>query len=251
MLQKRFAVCLILMVLVGEIQAQSGYDRFPRVRKAEADHWVDVKTRLALQKIDTNAFDLYLRVFKMEQVVEVWAKSRNETVYKQVENFPVCSSVGTIGPKLRQGDYQIPEGFYLLTEFNPASEFHLSLKINYPNRRDSIVGEKGNLGGMIFIHGGCETIGCVPLGNDNVSRLYIYAMKSRQTGCDSLPVHIYPARLNFANYRMLIQNQDMKANHRFWGSLRTSYLFFEEYGNLPKIEVNENGEYLFYKVGNR
>lgn len=224
------------------IQDQKSY---ARVNEAFLEKHIAIKTQLALKGIDTNKFDLYIRAFKTEQIMEIWARNDANSAYINIFNYPICSTVGQLGPKRKQGDLQIPEGFYALSEFNPVSEHHLSLKLDYPNKADSILGEKGNLGGQIYIHGGCQTIGCLPITNDRMKELYVLAVMARSGGQDYIPIHVFPIRLNFPNYKMLTETTQDKVNYRFWGSLRTCYLFFEERGDLPLISVNEKGEYEF------
>ncbi|MEJ7677428.1 MAG: L,D-transpeptidase family protein [Segetibacter sp.] len=89
---------------------------------------------------------------------------------------------GAIGPKRLQGDYQVPEGFYYINEFNPKSTYHLSLGINYPNASDRVLSDSIKPGGDIYIHGNCVTIGCIPLQNDQIEELYILCCNGKISG---------------------------------------------------------------------
>jgi hypothetical protein len=103
---------------------------------------------------------------------------------------------GELGPKRKQGDNQTPEGFYAISYFNPRSDFHLSLHIDYPNRRDRAAGADGvKLGGDIFIHGGCLSEGCLAITDEGIRELYWLAVEARSVGQRRIPVHIFPARL--------------------------------------------------------
>ncbi|MBL7891277.1 MAG: hypothetical protein JNL63_01500, partial [Bacteroidia bacterium] len=106
--------------------------KFGRVRAAYSEKWSAVKGKLLKAGIDTSHFELFIRAFKREAELEVWARS-NKAQYKLVETYAICSSSGELGPKRRQGDGQVPEGFYHVSVFNPTSSYHLSLGINYPN----------------------------------------------------------------------------------------------------------------------
>ncbi|MCB0733609.1 MAG: L,D-transpeptidase family protein [Flavobacteriales bacterium] len=219
--------------------------KYERVKNAFEEKEVDFKTQLALKGVDKENFEIYIRGFKMEETLELWARTKGKTTWVNIRSYPFCSSVGALGPKRQQGDFQIPEGFYTISEFNPSSDFHLSLKINYPNASDSILGKKGDYGDLIYIHGGCQTIGCIPISDDKIKELYVAAVLARSKGQTSIAVHLFPARLNYANYRALSERTADKSIVRFWGNIRTCYQYFEEFGEYPNITVNEDGRYLF------
>ncbi|MFT4522244.1 MAG: murein L,D-transpeptidase YafK [Bacteroidia bacterium] len=217
-----------------------------RVKEAFNEKEIDLRTKLAMRGVDHSNFEIFVRIFKMEEVVEVWARTRGTKTFTQIENYPFCTSIGTVGPKREQGDKQIPEGFYNVSQFNPTSDFHLSLQVSYPNKSDSILGSKNNLGGLIFIHGGCVTIGCVPITNDKIKALYVLSVLAKDNGQANIPIHIYPTRLNYANFKLLSELPDKEHLVDFWQNLKTCYTWFEEHGSLPYIGVGNEGEYLYY-----
>ncbi len=119
---------------------------------------------------------LTILVFKNERVVELHAKGWNEPRIYKMTGFS-----GKLGPKLREGDGQIPEGIYGVESLNPNSAFHLSLKVSCPNatdRRHAIEDGRDNLGGDIMIHGGNATVGCIPIGDDAVEEVFYFAVKA-------------------------------------------------------------------------
>lgn len=95
--------------------------------------------------------------------MDIYAKKREDSTYKKLITYKICAKSGHLGPKRRQGDRQVPEGFYHINHFNPNSNYHLSLMINYPNASDKIKSQAPNPGGNICIHGSCVTIGCLPM----------------------------------------------------------------------------------------
>ena len=110
-----------------------------------------------------------LLVFKQERRVALWADGRF------IRDYPVLAASGHAGPKLRQGDYQVPEGVYRIEWLNPNSSYHLSMKVNYPNAFDRRMAQRDgrtNLGGDIFIHGKNVSIGCVALGDPAIEELF-------------------------------------------------------------------------------
>lgn len=216
-----------------------------RVKQAYDKKESLISYRLSEKGVDKQYFEIYLRAFKQEQAMEVWVKNSHQTTWKLLHTYPICTTTGFPGPKRRQGDKQIPEGFYEVQVFNPQSEFHLSLGINYPNKSDSFLGSKEALGGDIYIHGGCETIGCLPLTDDKIEEVYLLCTMAKNAGQKNIPVHIFPNRMNLSNYKYLIDKTEDNNLRRFWGNIRTGYLLFEQNGALPEISVNVEGVYEF------
>ena len=106
---------------------------------------------------------VYLRSFKYDSQLEVWVKNDRKESFKLFKTYKVCALAGTLGPKRMEGDYQVPEGFYYINEFNANSSYHLSLGLNYPNSSDRTLSDSYQPGGDIYIHGSCVTVGCIPL----------------------------------------------------------------------------------------
>jgi len=104
---------------------------------------------------------VYLRAFKREQLLEVWSKSNSDVKFTLIKIYQVCRQSGGPGPKRKEGDRQVPEGFYQLDRFNERSKFYLSLGLNYPNASDLILSDPDHPGGDIFIHGDCVSLGCL------------------------------------------------------------------------------------------
>ena len=116
---------------------------------------------------------LYVLVFKQEANLELWI-ANNTGPYRFLSRYPILRMSGKLGPKRKEGDKQVPEGFYKISELNPNSRYHLSLKVNYPNAED-IRNSKlpvNKLGGDIFIHGSNVSIGCVAIGDDAIEKVF-------------------------------------------------------------------------------
>ena len=142
----------------------------------------------------------------------------------------ICEISGEIGPKRRSRDLQVPEGFYHISELNPFSKYYLSLKINYPNASDSIKGVRGKLGNLIYMHGGCESSGCIAVTNDYIKELYIYCVEAYNSGQHEISMTIYPSRLTDTEYkRLTTRYQKYKDEMGLWASLKESYDFFEQH----------------------
>ena len=82
---------------------------------------------------------IYIRSYKYDSELELWVKNKQSEKYKLFKTYKVCALAGSLGPKRMAGDYQVPEGFYYINEFNPRSMYHLSLGLNYPNESDKLL----------------------------------------------------------------------------------------------------------------
>jgi murein L,D-transpeptidase YafK len=122
--------------------------------------------------------NLTLIGLKHEKILEVWTEEKGKKIH--LISYPFTAFSGTLGPKFKEGDRQIPEGIYGISYLNPKSKFHLSMRVTYPNAFDKKMAKKekrSNLGGDIMIHGSNLTIGCIPIGNDKIEELYFLAEK--------------------------------------------------------------------------
>lgn len=136
---------------------------------------------------------MMLQAFKAEKRIDLLAASAGGPL-RPILSWPVLAASGEVGPKLREGDRQVPEGFYRIELLNPNSRFHLSLRVNYPNPDDLARArdegrEISQLGGDIMIHGGAASIGCLAIGDHAVEELFVLAA---QTGLDTIELVIFP-----------------------------------------------------------
>jgi murein L,D-transpeptidase YafK len=213
---------------------------FPRVRAA----WEEKSDRVAALFADGGVegpIEVYLRVFKRERELEVWARGAGEPEFSRLRTYPVCRVSGGLGPKREEGDEQVPEGFYSIDLLNPRSEYHLSMRVDYPNAVDRARGDADSPGGDIYIHGGCSTIGCVPITDEWIEELYLIAVRARQAGQGRIPVHIFPTRLDDAGLDWLREEYgEAHVDYPFWENLREGYLAFEQTRVLPPIHPDRD-----------
>ncbi len=232
----------LLLLTATVFSFKSDQKKYPRVEAAYQEKEKIITTKLAKKGISTSAaVQLYLRAFKEESIIELWAKNSAAKTFELVDSFEVCSMSGSIGPKRKQGDYQVPEGFYHIDRFNPSSNFHLSLGINYPNASDKIISKADNLGGDIFIHGACVSIGCMAITDEQIKELYIYCIEACSRGQSKIPVTIFPARLTTANYTRLVEK--IPEQKELWTELQKAYTLFNTTKKLPAISFLENGRH--------
>jgi murein L,D-transpeptidase YafK len=217
----------------------------PRVFEARVNARHGIKKLYRERDIPYPAAEVFMRVFKRERVLELWARPPGADRFALLKEYPICALAGEIGPKRRQGDNQTPEGFYEIDSFNPNSEYLLSLHVNYPNASDRVLGNRANPGGAIFIHGGCKTIGCIAVTDEAIEELYWIAVEARAAGQERIPVHIFPSRLTDAEMALLEGVFDDEPQLvRFWRNLQPGYLFFERNRIVPEVSVDARGRYL-------
>lgn len=219
--------------------------RYSRVREAYAEKEQIILDLLKTKGIETKTLQIYLRAFKFGKKIELWAKNSSDDQYQLIKEYKVCSTCGKLGPKRQQGDMQIPEGFYFIDRFNPNSNYHLSLGLNYPNKSDQILGTKGKLGGDIFIHGSCVTIGCLPITDDHIKELYLFCIEAKNSGQSKIPVHIFPTIFSDRNMNVLKVKYAKDTDKLIlWNSLEEAYHQFNETKQIPKIRFLNNGTHI-------
>ena len=189
---------------------------------------------------------MYLRSFKYDKQLEIWVKSNNKEPYKLFKSYKVCQQSGSMGPKRVEGDYQVPEGFYYINEFNPNSNYHLSLGLNYPNASDRILSDEKRPGSAIYIHGNCVSTGCIPITDAPIEELYFLASNVRNQGQEFIPVHVFPVKYSVKKSMEFLENS-MKDNsylQQFNANIKEVFDYFEQKKELPIILVNRKGEYV-------
>lgn len=205
-----------------------------------------VKAEFDRQKLSWPPQSIYLRSFKYDRQLELWVKGRAAEPYRLFKTYRVCMQSGTMGPKRMEGDYQVPEGFYHINDFNPNSMFHLSLGLNYPNGSDRILSDSVMPGSNIYIHGNCVSTGCIAIGDDPMEELYYLASVVKEQGQEFIPVHVFPVnykvRKSFDYFNSVISKVPSLAH--FSINIRAVYDYFESRRQLPYILVNNKGEYI-------
>ncbi len=198
------------------------------------------------KNLEWPAKQIYIRSFKYDSQLEVWVKNGTDKPYKLFKTYKVCALAGTLGPKRMQGDYQVPEGFYRINEFNANSQYHLSLGINYPNASDKMLSDMAQPGGDIYIHGSCVTTGCIPITDPQIEELYVLAAYARDQGQDFIPVHIFPINFNNPKSMDYLKRhlQTFSYYTPFANKLKNAFYYFEKHRQVPLVLVNRQGEYV-------
>lgn len=157
-----------------------------------------------------------------------------------IQTYRIAAASGDLGPKRKQSDLQVPEGFYVIDRFNPRSSFHLSLGLDYPNASDRIRSDKKKPGSDIFIHGDRRSIGCLAMTDPIIREIYVCALDASRP----IEVHIFPTRLDAAGMKNLTSEYASQPHLlKFWRELEPIYSAFDKTGQVPKHSVDAQGAY--------
>jgi murein L,D-transpeptidase YafK len=256
----RYSVLLVFLLAVSAASTAQmsasfiDFQRtFPRTSDALKRKEDTLRTQFVAKGLQWPARDMYIRSFKYDSQLEVWVKNTAREPFKLFKTYKVCALAGTLGPKRMEGDYQVPEGFYYINEFNPRSTYYLSLGLNYPNASDKILSDSIRPGGDIYIHGSCVTVGCIPVTDQQIEEIYVLAAHAKDQGQDFIPVHIFPVR--FSNKKsMEYLNQLTKSDPDlkvFAERLESVFDHFELTRQLPVIMTNSQGDYVFANLSKK
>lgn len=255
-------VCIVVLFLQffapsssfgqGAVAGQNSFIEYQkslsRAAKAFANKEELLKKQFADKKLGWPLKYMYIRSFKYDSELQVWVRNNLSDTFTLFKAYKVCALAGTMGPKRMEGDYQVPEGFYYINEFNANSMYHLSLGLNYPNPADKVLSDSMRPGGEIYIHGSCVTVGCIPVTDPQIEELYVLSSYARAAGQEFIPVHIFPAKFRepeSAAYLEKLYDTD-KGLKSFATNLKKVYDFFEDNKRLPVVAVLPKGDYIFY-----
>lgn len=237
-------ISLVLTLLLPLSSFKEKQLAHERVKNAYTEKETVVKEYFRKKQVNYTAFELFIRAFKQEGKVEVWAKEKNKEKFILLVTYDFCMLSGELGPKRKEGDLQVPEGVYYINHFNPVSNFHLSLGINYPNASDKILSDKTRPGSNIYIHGNCVSIGCIPITDEKIKELYVMAVEARTNGQEKIPVHVFPTRLTNEGIAFLKNNFSANTSVLiFWENLQPIYEDFETSKQLKLVKINSKGQY--------
>jgi murein L,D-transpeptidase YafK len=188
------------------------------------------------------ASPILVRVFKSESELEVWKQDRTGR-YALLKTYPICKWSGDLGPKVREGDRQAPEGFYDITpaQMNPNSQFYLAFNMGYPNAFDRA---HDRTGAHLMVHGDCSSRGCYAMTDEQILEIFALGRESFFGGQKSFQVQAFPFRMTPANMAKHRNNPNLP----FWRMLKEGYDHFEVTRVEPKIDVCEK-RYVFNAQG--
>ncbi|HEY8594635.1 MAG TPA: murein L,D-transpeptidase family protein [Devosiaceae bacterium] len=213
----RLARLGVLLLLIGAVAACNdlGFDQ-----RAQVPLSGSVKARLSGMQSSPGA-PMLVRIFKEESQLEVW-KQTSAGTYKLFNSYKICAWSGDLGPKIKEGDRQSPEGFYSISRglMNPKSNYYLAFNTGFPNKFDRAYGRTGS---NLMVHGDCSSRGCYAMTDEEIAEIYALARESLAGGNNSFSLEIYPFRMTPEN----IARHQSNPNMDFWRNLKTGYDIFE------------------------
>jgi murein L,D-transpeptidase YafK len=192
---------------------------------------------MSAKGMDRNS-PIMIRILKEEGVMEIW-KAKTDNRYDKIAEYKICAWSGRLGPKVKEGDRQAPEGFYNLSRanLNPNSKYYLAINTGFPNRYDAA---NGRSGANLMIHGACSSSGCYSMTDQQVLEIYAFARDAFKGGQKSIELEAFPFRMTAEN---MVRHR-LSPNYDFWKMLKVGYDNFEVTKRPPEVEVCEK-KYVF------
>ena len=174
---------------------------------------------------------IMIRVFKEEGKMEIW-KARADNRFEKITDYDICAWSGKLGPKVKEGDRQAPEGFYNLTpaHLNPNSKYYLAINTGFPNRYDAA---NGRTGSNLMIHGACSSSGCYSMTDAQILEIYAFARDAFKGGQSSVQLQAFPFRMTAEN----MARHRTSEHYDFWKMLKVGYDNFEVTKRPPDVGV--------------
>ena len=181
---------------------------------------------------------IMVRLFKQEAELEIWKQDRSGR-FALLRTYPICRWSGDLGPKVREGDRQAPEGFYAISpaQMNPQSAYYLSFNTGYPNAFDKALGRTGS---QLMVHGDCSSRGCYAMTDEQIAEIYSLGRESFFGGQKSFQLQAYPFKMTPLNMAKHRNNPNMP----FWKMIKEGYDHFEVTRQEPKVDFCEK-KYVF------
>jgi murein L,D-transpeptidase YafK len=233
-MMKRFALAASLVLALAACQD----DQYSR---GSTRHLVPIPSAtmaLMSTKGMSKEDPILVRAYKKESELEIWKRGSNGK-YALLKTYPICRWSGQLGPKTREGDRQVPEGFYTVTpaQMNPNSAYYLSFDTGYPNAYDRTFGRNG---GDIMVHGACSSRGCFAMTDQNIAEIYAIAREALGAGQRGFQFQSYPFRMTAEN----LAKHRLDPNIGFWKNLKEGSDTFDVSKEELRVAV-ANKRYIF------
>jgi len=233
------ALITSVALAAGALLAGCNSDEISLANNAKANQPVPAKLIAAMVAKDMDLQSpILVRLFKQEAELEVWKQDRSGR-FALLKTYPICRWSGDLGPKVREGDRQAPEGFYSITpaHMNPQSAYYLSFNTGYPNAYDRSLGHTGS---DLMVHGDCSSRGCYAMTDEQIAEIYSLGRESFFGGQKSFQFQAYPFRMTALN----IAKHRNNPNLPFWKMIKEGYDHFEVTRQEPKVDFCEK-KYVF------
>jgi len=235
----RALVTSAALAAAGAFLAGCNSDEVSLAANAKANQPVPPKLIAAMVEKDMDLQSpILIRLFKQEAELEVWKQDRSGK-FALLKTYPICRWSGDLGPKVREGDRQAPEGFYSITpaQMNPQSAYYLSFNTGYPNAYDRALGHTGS---QLMVHGDCSSRGCYAMTDEQIAEIYALGRESFFGGQKAFQFQAYPFRMTALNMAKHRNNPNMA----FWKMIKEGYDHFEITRQEPKVDFCEK-HYVF------
>lgn len=214
-------------------------EKKPTAEELEAERLalLDLPTLMKEKNMKMGA-PVFIRAFKEERELEVFLQ-KDDGTFEHLRTYPVAAASGVLGPKLAEGDSQVPEGFYFSSQnsMKPDSAFHLAFNIGYPNAYDRAHGRTGS---YIMVHGSNVSIGCLAMTDAKIEEIYGLCQAALNAGQPFFRVHVFPFRMT----EKRMQQAASSEHYDFWKNLKTGYDIFETTRIPPNVGVKDK-QYTF------
>jgi murein L,D-transpeptidase YafK len=233
------ALITSVALAAGVVLAGCNSDEISLANNAKANQPVPPKLVAQMTEKDMDLQSpILIRLFKQEAELEVWKRDRSGR-FALLKTYPICRWSGDLGPKIREGDRQAPEGFYAISpgQMNPQSAYYLSFNTGYPNAFDKALGRTGS---ELMVHGDCSSRGCYAMTDEQIAEIYSLGRESFFGGQRAFQFQAYPFRMTPVNLAKHRNNPNMP----FWKMIKEGYDHFEVTRQEPKVDFCEK-KYVF------
>ncbi|MFD1333630.1 hypothetical protein ACFQ4O_16630, partial [Methylopila musalis] len=192
-----------------------------------------IETVSLMQEKGMTASDpILMRIYKEDSKAEIWKKRKSDGRYALLKSYDICRFSGKLGPKVKEGDKQAPEGFYSVApgQMNPRSSYYLSFNLGFPNKYDQALGRTGQ---HLMVHGDCLSAGCYAMTDTQMAEIYALAREAFRGGQKAFQVQALPFRMTPEN--MARRRSDK--NIAFWRNLKEGADHFEVTKLEPKVDA--------------
>src|SRR5713226_8426311 len=233
------ALITSVALAAGVLLAGCNSDEISLANNAKANQPVPAKLVADMTEKDMDLQSpMLVRLFKQEAELEVWKQDRSGR-FALLKTYPICRWSGDLGPKVREGDRQAPEGFYSISpgQMNPQSAYYLSFNTGYPNAFDKALGRSGS---QLMVHGDCSSRGCYAMTDEQIAEIYSLGRESFFGGQRAFQLQAYPFKMTPMNMAKHRSNPNMP----FWKMIKEGYDHFEVTRQEPKVDFCEK-KYVF------
>ncbi len=230
----RIISAVIALVTVGALAGAGLAYRYGTLGAADMTNVRERVTPKLTKKLKGEGLTLgapvFIRIFKESSELEMWVKKGER--FAHFKTYPICTFSGGLGPKLKEGDGQAPEGFYEVRkeQLNPSSRYHLSFNLGFPNAYDKAHNRTGS---FLMVHGNCVSVGCYAMTDALIEEIYLLVEAALEGGQAFVPVHAFPFRMT-DNAMQAHNNSEWMP---FWQNLKEGYDAFDATHFSPTISI--------------